>query len=173
MKEYIEAEKVELSMMDLSLFLGWWRGEGRGSFPTVENFRFREELTFEQWGDEPLIHYEQKTWLKGEISAPSHRESGFIRINDAKQLEMSNCQNSGRVEVLTGEVIKLERENKIIVIRFNGKLVANDPRIQKSCRTFTIYDDVLEYSIEMATDKVSEITQHIESVLTKVEEGRP
>lgn len=162
---------MEVSMQDLALFLGRWRGEGRGDFPTVEKFRFREELKFERRGDEPLIHYEQRTWIKGEVSTPSHWESGFFRIINNNHLEMSNCQDSGRVEVLTGEVIKFERENKTIVIRFTGKIVANDPRIQKSFRTFSIYDDILEYSIEMATDKVSETTQHIEAVLTKIEEG--
>ncbi|MBI4913202.1 MAG: FABP family protein [Acidobacteria bacterium] len=163
---------VELSEQDLALFQGRWSGEGRGSFPTVESFRFREELEFEQRGDEPLIHYVQRTWLKGERSTPSHWESGFLRFNEARSLEMSNCQNGGRVEVLTGELIELDREHRTLAIRFHGRWMGNDQRIQQSLRTFSIHDDVLEYSIEMATDKVPGITRHIEAVLTKTGKDR-
>ena len=51
-------------MNPLYALLGTWKGNGEGHFPTIEPFEFSEELRFERRGEEPLIHYEQKTVRK-------------------------------------------------------------------------------------------------------------
>ncbi len=65
-----------------TLLEGTWTGEGRGQFPTITSFDYRETLTFTR-RDEKTLAYEQRTqkrydgqneWLE------SHWEFGFIRI---------------------------------------------------------------------------------------------
>src|SRR5258706_15654472 len=86
-----------------TLLEGIWSGEGRGEFPTVTSFDYRETLTFTR-RDEKILAYEQRTqklydgqteWLE------SHWENGFIRILDNSELELTSAQ-IGRVEVLAG-----------------------------------------------------------------------
>src|SRR6185436_1773795 len=58
-------------------FLGTWRGEGAGSFPTIEPFRYREEVQFWHVGN-PFLGYQQRT-RKAASGVPMHSESGFSR----------------------------------------------------------------------------------------------
>lgn len=39
----------------LSFLLGMWRGDGEGTYPRVEPFRYREELSFDDVGDAFLL----------------------------------------------------------------------------------------------------------------------
>ncbi|HEY3474015.1 MAG TPA: FABP family protein, partial [Anaerolineales bacterium] len=81
-----------------SLLEGTWTGEGRGEFPTVQSFDYRETLTF-TLRDKKSLAYEQKTQkcYDGQTEYfPSHGESGSIRILENGELEMVNAQSSGR-----------------------------------------------------------------------------
>src|SRR5690349_17899239 len=89
----------------LDLLTGTWKGEGRGYFPTVASFDYRERLTFTR-RDEKTLAYEQRTqkrydgqteWLE------SHWENGFIRILESGELEFTIAQ-IGRTEVLIGTI---------------------------------------------------------------------
>mgnify|MGYP003498226672 CR=1 FL=1 len=44
----------------LTLLEGTWTGEGRGQFPTVTSFNYRETLTFTRRNEKALA-YEQQT----------------------------------------------------------------------------------------------------------------
>src|SRR5512138_3271602 len=111
----------------LSLLQGTWKGTGRGQFPGVTSFDYRETLTFTR-RDEKTLAYEQRTqkrydgqneWLE------SHWEFGLIRILESGELEMTSAQ-IGRVEVLTG---KIETLDNITRIHFVSKTITNDPRM--------------------------------------------
>src|SRR5258707_9977109 len=93
-----------------------WAGKGRGAYPTVTSFDYREKLTFTR-RDEKILAYEQRTqklydgqteWLE------SHWENGFIRILDNSELELTSAQ-IGRVEVLAGAIASNE---KLFLIHF-------------------------------------------------------
>jgi len=150
----------------LTLLAGTWTGEGRGQFPTVTSFDYRETLTFTR-RDEKTLSYEQKTqkrydgqteWLE------SHWEFGFIRILESGELEMTSAQ-IGRVEVLTG---KIETQGDITRIHFVSKTITNDPRMISSARMFELDGDNLRYEMEMHTTAVEQSTKHLEISLQRI-----
>ena len=145
---------------------GTWTGEGRGQYPTVTSFDYRETLTF-TGRDERTLTYEQRTqkrydgqteWLE------SHWEFGFIRILESGELEMTSAQ-IGRVEVLTG---KIEIRDNITQIHFVSKMITNDPRMISSARTFELEGDTLRYKMEMQTTAVDQSVKHLEISLQRI-----
>ena len=147
----------------LDLLEGIWAGEGRGQFPTVTSFDYRETLTFTR-RDEKTFAYEQRTqkryddqteWLE------SHWENGFIRILESGALELTSAQ-IGRTEVLIGSV---ESVGDIFRIHFVSKTITNDPRMISSARRFELENNILRYEMEMQTIKVSQSMPHVKIVL--------
>ena len=149
-----------------TLLEGTWKGEGRGQFPAVTSFDYRETLTFMR-RDEKILAYEQRTqkrydgqteWLE------SHWENGFIRILESSKLELTSAQ-IGRTEVLVGSV---EANGNLFKIYFVSKTITNDPRMISSVRVFELEGDNLRYEMEMHTTKVEQSTQHLKIVLQHV-----
>ncbi len=100
------------SMKTLRRFIGTWRGTGNGGFPTIDTFTYDEEIVFTSNDIEPLIRYEQRTWdttNRADPKEPLHWEVGFLRPTEAGFIEISNAQNSGRVEVLRGQFTPIEK----------------------------------------------------------------
>ena len=152
---------------NLSKLHGSWKGIGTGKFPTIDSFKYEEHLRFEVNLAYPLIHYEQKTILLPTQEA-SHWESGFIRVIDDDVIEMSNSQDSGRVEILQGEMSKVSDagfELKLVSIT-----LAHDSRLISTERIFKMIDNTLECYQSMATNTTDEPTllPHLHSKLTKL-----
>lgn len=150
----------------LDLLQGTWKGEGRGQFPSVTSFDYREALTFTR-RDEKTLAYEQRTqkrydgqteWLE------SHWESGFIRILENGELELTSAQ-IGRTEVLVGSI---ELVGTMFRIHFVSKTITNDPRMVSSARTFELEGDILRYEMEMHTTAVDQSTKHLEITLQRI-----
>ena len=67
--------------------LGRWEGGGDGDYPTIDAFKFRQEVIFQQDG-RPFIHYMAKAELiddEGTKVRDAAQETGFLR-----------CQEDGR-----------------------------------------------------------------------------
>ena len=144
---------------------GTWTGEGRGQFPTVKSFDYRETLTFTR-RDEKTLAYEQRTQKRYDGQTEwlvSHWENGFIWVLEDGQVEMINAQ-IGRGEVLIGAVEFLDNAS---CIRFVSKTITNDPRMISSARTFEVEGDTLRYEMEMHTTAVDQSTRHLEITLHK------
>jgi hypothetical protein len=158
--------------MDTSLFdllQGAWTGTGRGEFPGVTSFDFRGTFVFTR-RDEKTLAYDQRIqkrydgqtdWLE------SHWESGFIRVLDSGELELTSAQ-IGRVEVLAG---KVDSQDGITRIHFASKAITNDPRVISSARIFHVDGDILRYEMEMQTTKVSQSTPHVKITLQRAKES--
>ena len=154
------------SIQVLDLFQGTWKGEGRGYFPGVTSFDYRETLTFTR-RDEKTLAYEQRTQKRydGQTEWPeSHWESGFIRILESGELELTAAQ-IGRTEVLIGTIEKLDTLTRI---HFVSKSITNDPRMISSARTFELEGDTLRYEMEMHTTRVEQSTPHVKISLQRV-----
>lgn len=156
-----------MSQSLFDLLEGTWNGEGRGQFPGVTSFAYRETLIFTR-RDEKTLAYEQRTqklydgqteWLI------SHWENGFIRILESGELELINAQ-MGRGEVLVGSV---ESSGPSFKIQFVSKTITNDPRMISSARSFVLEGDTLRYKMEMRTIKVDRLTPHLQIVLKRTQ----
>jgi len=145
------------------LLAGTWRGEGRGGYPTITSFDYRETLTFTR-RDEKSLAYEQRTQKRYDGQTEwllSHWENGFIYILDSGELELINAQ-MGRSEVLTG---KVESNDSTFKIHFVSKAITNDSRMVSSARRFELNSDILSYEMEMQTTKVDQMTNHLKITL--------
>jgi hypothetical protein len=154
------------SQQILDLLEGTWTGEGRGYFPGVTSFDFREAVTFTR-RDEKTLAYDQRAqklydgqteWLE------SHWESGFIRTLEGGELELTSAQ-IGRTEVLTGHI---EPKDNLFRIHFVSKTITNDARMVASARTFELEGDTLRYEMEMHTTKVPQSTPHLKIALQRI-----
>ena len=149
---------------------GTWIGEGRGEFPGVTSFAYRETLIFTR-RDEKTLAYEQRAQKRYDGGAewlPSHWENGFIRGLDSGELELTSAQ-IGRVEVLVGQI---ETKDTLIRIHFSSKMIANDPRMISSARTLEVEGDTLRYEVEMQTTKVTQSMPHVKIVLQREQHSR-
>ena len=145
---------------------GAWTGEGRGEFPGVTSFAYRETLVFTRHDDRSLA-YEQRAQKRYDGQTEwlvSHWESGFVRILENSELEMVSAQ-IGRSEVLVGSI---ETVGGVTQIHFVSKTITNDPRMVSSMRMLALEGDTLRYEMGMHTTKVERLTSHLKIALQRV-----
>ena len=149
------------------LLKGTWRGEGRGGYPTVTSFDYRETLVFTR-RDEKTLAYEQRAQKRYDGQTEyleSHWENGFISILENDDLQLVNIQIGGRSEILDGTIESLDA---IFRVHFVSKTLSNDPRMVSSARTFELEGDTLRYEMEMQTTKVNQSTPHLKIALQRI-----
>ena len=150
-----------------ALLEGAWTGQGRGTYPTVQSFDYRETLIFTRRDDRSLA-YEQRTQKRYDGQTEwlvSHWENGFLRILENGELEMVNAQSGGRSEVLIG---RAEMSGSSFRIHLHSKIVTNDPRMICTSRTFELEGEALRYQVEMQTTAVDRLTHHLKIALGRV-----
>ena len=160
-------DQIKISTQVFDLLEGTWKGEGRGEFPGVTSFGYRETLVFTR-RDEKILAYEQRTQklYDGQTEyLQSHWENGFLSILENGDLQLVNIQIGGRNEVLLGTVESLDG---MLRIHFVSKTLNNDVRMLSSARTFELEGDTLRYEMEMQTTKVNESTQHLKIALQRI-----
>ncbi|GAA3223465.1 FABP family protein [Actinocorallia longicatena] len=94
-------------LKELEWLLGTWEGDGIGDYPTIEKFRFAQQLTLRHVGKPYLIH-ESRTWLldeefkRGRVLAV---ETGFWRVpGGGREVELLLSHPTGIQEIYLGEV---------------------------------------------------------------------
>src|SRR5581483_2655902 len=86
----------------IAFLLGSWRGEGDGEYPTVEAFRYGEQVEFGHVG-KPYLFYRQRTWALDD-GRPLHAEVGYLRSVGDGRLELVLAHPTGVVELALGAV---------------------------------------------------------------------
>jgi hypothetical protein len=84
--------------------LGTWAGNGEGDYPTIERFRFGQEVIFAHDG-RPFFHYLSRAWIVDEGGAKvrdAALESGFLRSKADGSVELMLSHNTGIVEIYYG-----------------------------------------------------------------------
>lgn len=83
--------------------LGTWVGVGLGQYPTIDDFRFGQELRF--WTDgRPFLYFQSLSWVldeDGEKVSQGASESGFWRPKE-DSLEAVMTYSSGYTEFMVG-----------------------------------------------------------------------
>lgn len=150
-----------------SCLAGTWIGEGRGEYPGITSFDYREMLIYTR-RDEKSLAYQQQTYKRysGQTEyLVSHWENGFIRVVENGTLEMVNTQSSGRGEVAIG---KAEVLGNLFRIHFASKTLTNDTRVVYTERSFELEGDTLRSEMQMQTTKVDRLTRHLHIALQRV-----
>jgi hypothetical protein len=91
----------------LAWLLGTWEGAGVGDYPTIEAFRFGQEVTFGYVPGKPYLVYSSATWRlsdEGEIGDPMARETGYWRPQPDGQVEVLLTHPTGIIEIYLGTV---------------------------------------------------------------------
>jgi hypothetical protein len=127
----------------LAFLLGEWHGEGRGAYPTIEDFEYRDEIVFGHTG-KPFLSYAERTWLPD--GAPSHSEVGYVRARPGGHVELVVAQPGGRVEVDEGTLRSGRFELTSVVVANTSS--ANE--VTETRRLVEVDGDVMRYEIEMA-----------------------
>ena len=144
----------------ISFLLGTWRGQGKGHYPTIDDFTYGEEIRL--WHDgRPLIFYSQRTWnLENEM--PMHSETGFWRPQRDGSIEIVLAHTFGCVEIQEGRVdgSRIETRSKELASTTSAKEVVG------LARSYTADGDSLHYELQMAFGE-HELQTHLEGNLTR------
>jgi THAP4-like, heme-binding beta-barrel domain len=121
------------SLRPLLYLLGRWEGAGVGGYPTIESFRFGQEISFSHNG-KPYLIYSSRTWLlddEGAIGRPLAMETGFWRPQPDNQLEVLLAHPTGFAEVYLGQITgtKIEMATDAVVRTSSAKEVTAGRRL--------------------------------------------
>ena len=151
-------------------FLGWWRGRGRGGYPTIEDFDYGQEIRISHDG-RPFLCYESRAWVLDERSRPvrpAGRESGWLRpaTRDERatgEVELLLTTPTGIMELYYGRVegAKLEVATDAVMRTATAKEVSAGHRL------YGIVEGALLYAYEMAAVGHG-LTPHLSARLTRV-----
>jgi hypothetical protein len=143
--------------------LGTWRGVGVGGYPTVDSFRFGQEVVFGHAG-KPVLSYRSRSWLideDGRVLQPSATESGYWRIA-AGGLEVVLAHGSGLVEIWVGEI----RGNQIEIGTDLVARTSSAKEVTAGRRLYGLVDGDLLYAYDMAAVG-QPLTPHLSARLRK------
>jgi hypothetical protein len=161
---------VHPDIASLEFLIGTWKGSGVGIYPTIDDFSYREEISFVAPAGKPFLHYSQKTWRTGrhaEAGTPLHTECGYVRPVEGGGAELVIAQPSGIVEVHSGAV---EGSS----VDFTSDLVATArtaKEVKSVDRKLAVDGHELSYEIWMGA--VGQRHQlHLKATLTRDPKGR-
>jgi len=96
------------ALLGLLPLVGVWRGEGQASYPTIDTYRFGQQIVVAHDG-RGFLTWESRAWLlddEGTLIRPAARESGFWRVKVSEDgddtLELLLTHNTGVIELYYG-----------------------------------------------------------------------
>lgn len=147
----------------LEFLLGTWTGEGVGGYPTIEDFRYRQEIVFTHIG-KPFLSYTSRTWAVDD-GRPLATETGFWRPRPEGALEVVLAHPTGVTEVYVGQVsgTKIELSTDLVARTESAKEVTAGHRLYG-----IIEGGELAYAYDMAAVG-HELQPHLSARLRRVE----
>ena len=131
------------ALAPLAFLVGTWSGEGVGGYPTIPDFRYGQEITFEYYG-KPVLAYSSRSWALDD-ERPLSRESGFWRMS-GDEVEALIALPTGLVEVFLGhaQATRVEIATDVIARTPSAKEVSADRRL------YGLVGDDLAYAMDLA-----------------------
>ena len=150
------------NLTPVSALLGTWEGEGAGSYPTIADFSYSEEITFTDVG-KPFLHYVQKT--RGPSGAPMHTETGYLRVPGDGTAEFVLAQPTGQTELCEGTV---HVAGDTVVLEFRSSLLnsATAKQVTSTHRRYEFVGDTVTSTFAMAAVG-QPMTHHLRSQLRR------
>jgi THAP4-like, heme-binding beta-barrel domain len=158
----------------LSFLLGRWEGAGIGGYPTIESFRFGQELSFTHNG-KPFLIYTSRTWRlddEGQIGPPLGTESGYWRPRPDSQVEVMLAHPTGIVEIYLGEIsgTRIEMATDVVARTATAKEVTAGHRLYGLVGSGGPAGQDLAYAYDMAAVG-QELQPHLSAQLKRVSYG--
>ncbi|MEX0985159.1 MAG: FABP family protein [Actinomycetota bacterium] len=146
----------------LAFLVGTWRGRGAGSYPTIEDFLYEEEIRIEHAGDAYLTHL-QRSWSNEDGSA-IHLERGFIRPGADGEVELTLAHPLGLTEIAHGTV---EGTSLVFTTDTGGMgRTRTGMEVTGLIRRYAVSGDELTYEVDMATGRTP-MTRHLAAILRR------
>jgi len=133
-------------LQPVAFLLGSWRGEGRGHYPTIQPFGYREEVRFWHTGKAFLV-YTQRTEAADD-GRSLHAETGYLRVIGDGRVEFVIAQPIGITEVQVGTAQGARIELRSAMV---GRTPTAKP-VTAVARTIWLDGDRLRYELQMALD---------------------
>lgn len=135
-------------VVPLERLLGTWVGEGDGEYPTIESFRYREEVVFDHVG-KPFLTYRQAT-VRLDLGVPAHAECGYLRGVGGGRAELVLAHPTGVAELAEGHVV-VEADRLGLHLRSTDvSRTATAKEVRRVERRITVVGDTLRYELAMA-----------------------
>ncbi len=131
----------------LAGLIGSWAGEGEGSYPTIEPFRYREEVVFGHAG-KPFLAYRQATVNLG-TGLPAHAEAGYLRAVGPGRVELVLAHPTGIVELAEGEVLAQAGSVSVHLLTTTVPRTATAKEVTSVERRIQVEGDTLRYQVSM------------------------
>lgn len=156
--------ELHVDVEPFAFLIGTWSGEGRGHYPTIDDFTYTETITFTAIPGKPFLKYEQRTMSP--TGTPMHTESGFLRFVGGDALEFTLAQPTGQVEILEGTTSADHRS-----LTFTSTSVGNSPTaktVTSTARRYTLDENLTAIHSEFDMAAVgADATNHLTSDLRK------
>lgn len=149
----------------LKFLLGDWEGAGVGGYPTIESFRFGQEVSFSHIG-KPYLIYTSRTWRlddEGNLGAPLARESGYWRAQPDGRVELVLAHPTGIAEIYVGEVTasRVELRTDVVARTETAKEYTAGHRL------YGLIGEDLGYAYDMAAEGQG-LQSHLSAQLKRV-----
>ena len=132
----------------LLFLLGRWEGAGIGGYPTIDSFRFGQEISFTHNG-KPYLIYVSRTWLLDEDGVPGRplaTESGYWRPQPGGDVEVLLAHPTGIAEVYVGEITEARIELRTDIVA----RTATAKEVTAGHRLYGRIGDDLAWAFDMA-----------------------
>ena len=163
-------------LLPISWLIGQWVGVGTGQYPTIEDFRFGQEVAFSTDG-RPFLTYFSRSWMlddEGNRVRPLATESGFWRPRPDNHVEVQLAHPTGYAEIWYGTVEVTGLENaRITGARADLKtdVVARTESAKEYTeghRLYGLVDGKLLWTFDMQAVG-QPLTNHLAASLTRVD----
>jgi hypothetical protein len=149
----------------LGFLLGRWEGAGVGGYPTIESFRFGQEVEFTHIG-KPYLIYTSRSWRlddEGKIGEPLSSESGFWRVQPEGRVEVLLAHPTGITEIYLGEVngTRVDLATDVVARTETAK------EVNAGRRLYGLIDEDLGWAYDMAAVG-QEMQPHVSAQLKRV-----
>jgi len=146
----------------LAFLLGRWEGAGIGGYPTIESFRFGQEISFRHNG-KPFLIYTQRTEAI-DTGQPLHGEAGYLRLVGDDRVEFVIAQPIGFAEISLGRVNGQRIDVECASV---GRTPTAKP-VTSISRSLWLVGETLQYELKMGMGDVR-LARHLVASFRRVD----